>query len=118
MATHKPKNNYKRGTEIEHKIKNMLEVKGWFVVRSAGSKGVLDLIAMNKKGEIFCIQAKRTKAKNIPWGKYSDEIKALEKFTEEYNNPKLRVEFWVWKDRQGWTVHSIKQVDGQITYMD
>lgn len=115
---HKPPNNYKRGTAIEYRIKTMLELKGWFVVRSAGSKGVLDLIAVNKKGEIFALQAKRTKAKTIPWSSYKEEILVLEEFAREFGSPKMKVEFWVWKDRQGWTTHVIKPIDGEVQEFD
>lgn len=114
----KPKSNYKRGAEIEYRIKNALEAEGWYVMRSAGSKGLLDLLAINKKGEMFCIQAKRTKAKNIPWSKYKEEIKELEKFSEEYNNPNLRVEFWIWKDKDDWTKHKIKEINGEVKYKE
>lgn len=116
--SHKPPNNYKRGTEIEHKIRNILETAGWFVVRSAGSKGLLDLIAINAKGEIFAIQAKRTKAKNVPWSKYKEEIGLLEDFARKYPCPNMKVEFWVWKDRDRWHKHIVRPLAGDIQPFD
>ena len=41
--------SYSKGASFERKIKKILEAKGMFVVRSAGSKGPVDLIAFNKK---------------------------------------------------------------------
>jgi Holliday junction resolvase len=41
----KPK-GYLKGRQREHSLKRRLERAGWLVVRSAGSKGVFDLIAI------------------------------------------------------------------------
>ncbi len=38
--------SYIKGRSREHNLKQRLERAGWFVVRSAGSKGVFDLIAI------------------------------------------------------------------------
>lgn len=40
---------YRKGASFERRIKKILEAKGMFVVRSAGSKGPVDLVAFNKK---------------------------------------------------------------------
>jgi len=49
---------YVRGRNFEYRVKKYFEAKGYFVVRSAGSKGVFDLIAITD-GEIIGIQCKR-----------------------------------------------------------
>jgi len=41
-----PLRNYIKGRQREHNLKRKLEQAGWLVVRSAGSKGVFDLIAI------------------------------------------------------------------------
>jgi len=41
--------SYSKGASFERKIKKILEAKGMFVVRSAGSKGPVDPVAFNKK---------------------------------------------------------------------
>jgi len=38
--------NYEKGARFERKIKKILEAKGFFVTRSAGSKGPVDLLAV------------------------------------------------------------------------
>lgn len=38
--------NYNRGRAFEYRVKKHLEGKGYFVVRSAGSKGAFDLVAI------------------------------------------------------------------------
>lgn len=48
---------YQNGTRFELRVKKQLEEDGYLVVRSAGSKGRVDLIAM-KQGEHVGIQAK------------------------------------------------------------
>jgi len=40
---------YQKGTNFEYLIKAKLEQKGYFVIRSAGSKGLFDLIAFSPK---------------------------------------------------------------------
>ena len=49
--------SYKRGYAFENSLKKKLEAKGYYVVRSAGSKGVFDLIAI-KEGKVYGIQCK------------------------------------------------------------
>jgi len=40
---------YQKGTQFEYLIKTKLEQKGYLIIRSAGSKGVFDLIAFSPK---------------------------------------------------------------------
>ncbi|OYT30423.1 MAG: hypothetical protein B6U95_00355 [Thermofilum sp. ex4484_82] len=49
--------SYIKGRMFEYKVKKLLEKKGYFVVRSAGSH-FPDLVAL-KKGEIFLVECKR-----------------------------------------------------------
>ena len=42
--------SYRRGADFERKVRSMLESKGYLVIRSAGSKTPVDLVAL-KKGE-------------------------------------------------------------------
>jgi len=56
------KNQYNKGAGYERKLKREYEMKGWFVIRSAGSKGPADLIAINPKTRrIKVIQVKTYK---------------------------------------------------------
>lgn len=41
-----PNRNYQAGRRFEYRVKKHLEKNGWFVVRSAGSKGAFDLVAI------------------------------------------------------------------------
>lgn len=50
--------HYNAGVTFERRIKRMLEARGWFVARSAGSKGKADLIAI-QAGVVLLIQCKR-----------------------------------------------------------
>ena len=52
--------NYSRGANLERKIKKRLESEGWFVVRSAGSKGLVDLVAFASGQKPVFIQVKLT----------------------------------------------------------
>jgi Holliday junction resolvase len=53
---------YRRGADLERKIRARLEEDGYYVVRSAGSKGVLDLVAFRADQTLF-IQVKSGKGK-------------------------------------------------------
>jgi len=49
--------NYKKGRRFEYLVAQKLRAKGFLVIRSAGSKGVFDLIAIANKN-IYGIQCK------------------------------------------------------------
>jgi len=51
---------YRKGADFERRVRKIIESEGGFVVRSAGSKGVFDLIAIYPDGKIFGIQCKRS----------------------------------------------------------
>ena len=48
-------NQYRRGARIERLLRKKLESEGYYVVRSAGSKGAVDLVAWNMN-RIIAIQ--------------------------------------------------------------
>lgn len=48
---------YRDGYELEQAAKKDLEANGYLVVRSGGSKGVADLVAV-KRSEVLLVQAK------------------------------------------------------------
>lgn len=45
--------NYQKGANFERKVKADLIAKGWCAVRSAGSHGVLDILAHHKKFALY-----------------------------------------------------------------
>lgn len=72
---------YKKGARKEYKIKKQLEGEGWFVVRSAGSKGAADLVAFNKEThEIKLIQVKTYKLSPKQRKEALDPLEALETY--------------------------------------
>ena len=50
--------SYRKGYRAERKVVKYLKDKGFYVIRSAGSKGLFDVIAV-KKGLILGIQVKK-----------------------------------------------------------
>jgi len=48
---------YERGSYFERQVKRWFEKRGWYVIRSAGSHGVADLVALHT-GSIQLIQCK------------------------------------------------------------
>ena len=51
--------NYINGARRERRIMKKLEQEGWFCVRSAGSHGLIDIIAI-KSGQFRFIQSKKS----------------------------------------------------------
>ena len=73
-----PNKNYVNGANYERRIANKLRQEGMLVIRSAGSKSLWDLIAIDfKLGNIKLIQIKKYKLSRPELGKMKDEIDAL-----------------------------------------
>lgn len=49
--------HYRKGVKFEREVRSLLENHGYFVIRSAGSKGPVDLAAL-KGAIVFLIQCK------------------------------------------------------------
>jgi Holliday junction resolvase len=49
--------NYSRGANFERRVQRYLEKQDWFVIRSAGSHSIIDLVALSG-GEVKLIQCK------------------------------------------------------------
>ncbi|MFE1192876.1 restriction endonuclease [Streptomyces olivaceoviridis] len=57
----KPRSNYHRGRDLEHRVRTHLREEGYEVLRTAGSKSKVDLVAI-KTGQILFVQCKRSGA--------------------------------------------------------
>lgn len=53
--------NYQRGRALEHRVRTHLRAQGYEVLRTAGSKSKIDLVAI-KQGQILFVQCKRSGA--------------------------------------------------------
>jgi len=53
--------NYERGRALEHRVRTHLREQGYEVLRTAGSKSKVDLVAV-KTGQILFVQCKRSGA--------------------------------------------------------
>lgn len=51
--------NYSRGAKFENDVKKDMQASGWFVVRSAGSHGPVDLVAQSPGPVVAWVQCKR-----------------------------------------------------------
>lgn len=57
----KPRSNYHRGRDLEHRVRTHLRNEGYEALRTAGSKSKVDLVAI-KPGQILFVQCKRSGA--------------------------------------------------------
>lgn len=88
--------NKRRGVDAERRVKKYLEEKGYHVMKSSGSFGLFDLIALDKE-TIKLIQVKTTKKEGKT---YKAELKSMKQFI---NHPPNAVkELWVWSKGAGW----------------
>lgn len=58
-AVRRPPNHYRRGAAFERRVRADLETNGYRIIRSAGSKGKIDLLA-GKPGQQLAVQCKIT----------------------------------------------------------
>ena len=100
--------NYIRGRTKEYQAKNELENQGYLVTRSAGSKGVYDLWAVDSRN-LKLIQLKRSKKTLTPAQLEVVFKDAIESMRGIYHLPDIaQKELWVWLDRKGWLKFRIK----------
>jgi Holliday junction resolvase len=53
-----PNAKYRAGADLERAAKNYLQVNGYLVIKSAGSKGCADLVALKPGPAVVLVQAK------------------------------------------------------------
>jgi len=80
-------NNYRRGYYAERKAAEELRREGYFVIRAAGSRGPVDLVALGK--DIRLIQVKRGK------GALREGVREI----LSVNIPGVSREVWVYEGR-------------------
>lgn len=101
-------NNYRRGANLEYRIKQVLEEDGAVVCRSAGSHGAFDLIAIYPN-QIRLIQLKRVKGDVIPTFKEDlDRMRSVK--CPEFCTRELMI----WQDKKGIVKAIHLDEDGEI----
>jgi len=92
---------YSTGYRVEREAKQMLESEGFFVLRSAGSHGLFDLVAI-KDNQVRLVQVKV-----IPFGEHNlfkaDQLK-IKAFKVAYW---IKKELWVYEKRRGWHYYQV-----------
>jgi len=88
---------YRKGARYERRAKAELEEDGWVVVRSAGSKGGADLVAIK-------VRQIQIKAVNEPRG-WAGELEEM--VSRLPGGPGLTRELWIWNKRDGWEKHEV-----------
>ena len=91
---------YRRGRAIEWKARKELESRGFTVIRSAGSKGVFDLVALDANSLIL-IQVKRANRLGKQYPAVIKQIQAVP------CPPGTLKQLWVWIDRYGWARYPV-----------
>ena len=97
-------NRYAKGRRAEWRARDELEVLGFTVIRSSGSRGPFDLVAFDALG-FKLIQVKtsyRTSARRQYW---PQEFKTLRAIPAPSNAVKM---LWIWTDRFGWEKHVVE----------
>jgi len=89
MALKRKTPQYKRGYVLEMDILKQLEKQGFYVIRSAGSHRLCDLVAIPNKAmtenKPLCIQCKKTSKPNTIPRISKKELEALKRLEKNYN---------------------------------
>jgi len=93
---------YQRGARLEYLARDVLRQRGYSVVRSAGSHGAIDLVALNER-ELLLIQVKQS---GQPIGA------ALNKLSEVPGPRCTRRQVWVYHRARGRIPACWQIVDG------
>lgn len=88
--------NYARGVRLEHKCRDFFIAQGYTVIRSAGSKGAADLVAISGN-DVVLVQVGK-KGKSV--------ADALQRLAAVPAPAHVRKEVWIWVPRQGWRLAS------------
>jgi Holliday junction resolvase-like predicted endonuclease len=76
-----PNSNYRKGAELERRVKFILETQGRFVMKAGGSKGGFDLLSVDQGGTVEFVEVKVNKHDFKPAGRI-----ALGKLAETYSS--------------------------------
>lgn len=88
--------NYQRGVRLERFIISELSEQGYSTLRTAGSHGFADVIAINKQ-LVRLIQGKASKSPTISLATYKAD---LAKILNTPTPPNVTRELWIKRDRQ------------------
>jgi Holliday junction resolvase len=106
--------NYKRGRELEYRIKKELTDAGFFgATRSAGSHGVFDVVAVAPLSYVLFVQAKRTKERLNPETAYKEDLEKCRELAKVLPR-EAQLELWVWTDHKGWTDKLVIKQAGEL----
>jgi len=90
-------NTASKGRRLEHKVRDLLRERKYFVVRSAGSMGPFDLVAIPMKDclwfETVLVQVKSRRFSRA-------EREELKKWREFLPDDRCRIEAWVVENRK------------------
>ena len=92
--------NYQRGYRLELLAKRELIARGYYVVRSAGSHGAVDLVAL-ADDHLLLIQVGTRGSKNAA---------DYEKLRRVPAPGKVSREMWLWVERAGWQIDLVVPV--------
>lgn len=93
------KKAYRKGARYERRAREELEAKGYCVVRSAGSRGAADLVAV----KVLYVQVKATDEPQAWTGE-------LEQMCEELpSGPGIVKELWAWQKRCGFEKFKVEE---------
>lgn len=93
------------GSKYERELKNILEERGWLVIRSAGSLGTGDLIAIGPKLHILIVESKKTNPKRATKAGLTRYYISGDRKKEQFDGMMDTFEWFEEKEKRGkWTV--------------
>jgi len=78
--------SYRKGASLEYRVKDELEKQGFLVIRSAGSHGVADLVAIKRESTIIPFPKYWTRVRLVQVSYNPKPINDIEKLVETCRN--------------------------------
>lgn len=102
-----PGPSYTRGRRVEYLARDRLRARGFCVIRSAGSRTPVDLVAGRNRQVLF-VQTRRTRRPlsdtRAVVSRFSREIARLQSVLRKVDLP---VQLWLFSDREGWRFFNV-----------
>ena len=96
-----PNQKYRRGAAVEYKAKAFLENHGFHVMRSAGSKGIFDIVAFKVEDGVMLVRLVQCKSTIAEYNTIKKDYNSV--FEHRTDDKNCSVELWIYEADKGFT---------------
>ena len=100
--------NFTRGRRVEYLARDHLREQGYCVVRTAGARSPVDLVA-GKRREVLFVRTLRLRSPVADVREVATRFRGdIVRLQEVYRRVELPVQFWIFTDREGWRFFDVR----------